>query len=95
MNDTVLRDRFRKRRGKQMRKNGRIAGQATAAALQAALAARAGRAQLQHFAEPVRALGPWSSGGYPARFLDLAFQTLGVTDPSRVLHLCAGGSGQG
>ena len=29
-------------------------------------------------------------GGYPKRFLGLAFETLGVTDPARVLHLCSG-----
>ena len=33
----------------------------------------------------------WADGGgYPQRFLRLAYQTLGVTDPSRVLHLCSG-----
>lgn len=30
------------------------------------------------------------AGGYPLQFLPLAYQTLGVTDPSRVLHLCSG-----
>lgn len=29
-------------------------------------------------------------GGYPQRFLARAFETLGVNDPSRVLHLCSG-----
>ena len=29
-------------------------------------------------------------GGYPKRFLAHAFQTLGVTNPQQVLHLCAG-----
>lgn len=29
-------------------------------------------------------------GGYPQRFLGHAYATLGVTDPSRVLHLCSG-----
>lgn len=29
-------------------------------------------------------------GGYPKRFLALAFETLGVTDPEKVLHLCSG-----
>lgn len=30
------------------------------------------------------------AGGYPKGFLQLAYRTLGVTDPSRVLHLCSG-----
>lgn len=29
-------------------------------------------------------------GGYPHRFLARAFETLGVTDPEKVLHLCSG-----
>jgi hypothetical protein len=29
-------------------------------------------------------------GGYPIRFLDRAYPTLGVTDPTKVLHLCSG-----
>lgn len=29
-------------------------------------------------------------GGYPKRFLGKAFETLGVTDPEKVLHLCSG-----
>lgn len=29
-------------------------------------------------------------GGYPKRFLARAFETLGVEDPNRVLHLCSG-----
>ena len=29
-------------------------------------------------------------GGYPIGFLDRAYQTLGVTDPTQVLHLCSG-----
>ena len=29
-------------------------------------------------------------GGYPKRFLKLAFETLGVKDPEKVLHLCSG-----
>lgn len=29
-------------------------------------------------------------GGYPKRFLERAFETLGVTDPEAVLHLCSG-----
>lgn len=29
-------------------------------------------------------------GGYPKRFLEHAFRTLGVTDPEKVLHLCSG-----
>ena len=29
-------------------------------------------------------------GGFPKRFLKKAFQTLGVTDPDKVLHLCSG-----
>lgn len=30
------------------------------------------------------------AGGYPLQFLPLAYQTLGVTNPAEVLHLCAG-----
>jgi SAM-dependent methyltransferase len=29
-------------------------------------------------------------GGYPKNFLKHAFETLGVTDPQKVLHLCSG-----
>lgn len=29
-------------------------------------------------------------GGYPIRFLERAYPTLGVTDPTKVLHLCSG-----
>ena len=29
-------------------------------------------------------------GGYPLGFLEKAYSTLGVTDPSKVLHLCSG-----
>ncbi len=29
-------------------------------------------------------------GGYPKRFLEYAFASLGVTDPNKVLHLCSG-----
>jgi hypothetical protein len=29
-------------------------------------------------------------GGYPKRFIEHAFETLGVTDPEKVLHLCSG-----
>ena len=29
-------------------------------------------------------------GGYPKRFLERAFETLCVTDPTKVLHLCSG-----
>lgn len=29
-------------------------------------------------------------GGYPIRFMELAYSTLGVTDPTRVLHMCSG-----
>lgn len=29
-------------------------------------------------------------GGYPRGFLDAMYPTLGVTDPTRVLHLCSG-----
>jgi SAM-dependent methyltransferase len=29
-------------------------------------------------------------GGFPAGFLQMAYKTLGVTDPARVLHICAG-----
>lgn len=30
------------------------------------------------------------NGGFPAGFLDFAYEKMGVTDPDRVLHLCAG-----
>lgn len=30
-------------------------------------------------------------GGFPPDFLPWAYRTLGVTDPSRVLHMCSGG----
>lgn len=82
MSEQLVKDRLRKRCGGR-RPN---VGAATAAAL----AARGGRALLFDFS-PALALGPWSSGGYPARFLEHAYKTLGVTDPARVLHLCAGG----
>lgn len=61
----------------------------------ASLAKRRGRANLFQFG-PALALDVWTEGGYPNGFLELAYQTLGVTDPSRVLHLFAGGgSAQG
>ena len=62
----------------------------------AATAARKGRALLFSM-EPCWGLdeegdlGEWKTGGYPANFMRRAYETLGVTDPSRVLHLCAGG----
>ena len=34
-------------------------------------------------------------GGYPIRFLSLAYEWLGVTDPDRVLHLCSGSMQRG
>lgn len=34
-------------------------------------------------------------GGYPHNFLRRAFETLGVTDPDRVLHLCSGSMKRG
>jgi SAM-dependent methyltransferase len=35
--------------------------------------------------------GPWpDGGGYPHGFLEKAYLTLGVTDPTKVLHLCSG-----
>jgi DNA adenine methylase len=35
--------------------------------------------------------GPFpEGGGYPKRFLRLAYASLGVTDPAKVLHLCSG-----
>lgn len=41
--------------------------------------------------EPTHDFTDWADGGgYPQRFLQLAYHTLGVTDPSRVLHLCSG-----
>lgn len=55
-----------------------------------AVEARQGRASLFAF-EPAIDVGPWHDGGYPHRFLERAYQTLGVTDPSRVLHICSGG----
>lgn len=29
-------------------------------------------------------------GGYPHRFLEFAYEVMGVVDPSKVLHLCSG-----
>jgi len=34
-------------------------------------------------------------GGYPIGFLQLAYETLGVTDPDKVLHLCSGSMRRG
>jgi SAM-dependent methyltransferase len=56
----------------------------------AAAAARLGRPMLFQL-EPAWALDAWTDGGYPVNFLAPAYETLGVTDPSRVLHLCSGG----
>lgn len=56
----------------------------------AAVAARKGRPMLFAF-EPAWALDEWTDGGYPIGFLERAYQTLGVTDAGRVLHLFAGG----
>ena len=40
---------------------------------------------------PSEDFGPFpDGGGYPYRFMHLAYETLGVTDPSQVLHLCSG-----
>lgn len=40
--------------------------------------------------------GPFpDGGGYPFRFLSLAYETLGVTDPDKVLHLCSGSMQRG
>jgi hypothetical protein len=39
----------------------------------------------------VQNFGPFpEGGGYPRRFVKKAYEILGVTDPSRVLHLCSG-----
>jgi len=34
-------------------------------------------------------------GGYPLRFLRMAYESLGVTDPDKVLHLCSGSMRRG
>lgn len=40
--------------------------------------------------------GPFpEGGGYPIGFLRLAYETLGVTDPDQVLHLCSGSMRRG
>ncbi len=40
---------------------------------------------------PARVYDPHpDGGGYPIRFLETAYPTLGVTDPTKVLHLCSG-----
>ena len=41
--------------------------------------------------KPAEDFGPFpNGGGYPYRFLKHAYDTLGVTDPDKVLHLCSG-----
>lgn len=41
--------------------------------------------------DPAADFEDWpDGGGYPKRFMQLAYGTLGVTDPNRVLHLCSG-----
>jgi SAM-dependent methyltransferase len=40
--------------------------------------------EVEHFADFPE------GGGYPRNFLQRAFEILGVTDPSKVLHLCSG-----
>ena len=60
----------------------------------AAAAARLGRPMLFQLA-PAWALDVWTDGGYPVNFLEPAYETLGVTDPNRVLHLCSGGGPRG
>jgi SAM-dependent methyltransferase len=40
--------------------------------------------------------GPFpDGGGYPLRFLNYAYKSLGVTDPDQVLHLCSGSMQRG
>ena len=40
---------------------------------------------------PALVFGPHpDGGGYPLGFLERAYPTLGVTDPTKVLHLCSG-----
>lgn len=40
---------------------------------------------------PVIEMDAWpDGGGYPSNFLVRAYDTLGATDPGRVLHLCSG-----
>jgi hypothetical protein len=78
---TSIRDRLRTRAKLNRPVNPRTA---------AAVAARKGRPLLFSF-EPAWALDIWTDGGYPIGFLERAYVTLGVTDPSRVLHLFGGG----
>lgn len=52
---------------------------------------RVGRPSLWNTPETV-VLANWpDGGGYPSDFLEWANRTLGVTDSSRVLHMCSGG----
>jgi SAM-dependent methyltransferase len=58
--------------------------------LQAAIDARIGRATLFEM-KPAISLEYWRDGGYPFNFLPHAYATMGVTDPSQVLHMFSGG----
>jgi SAM-dependent methyltransferase len=60
------------------------------ARLQAAIDQRMGRATLFEL-KPAIGLDYWRDGGYPSNFLPHAYATMGVTDPSRVLHMFSGG----
>ena len=60
------------------------------ARLQAAIDARNGRATLFEL-KPAISLEYWRDGGYPSNFLPYAYETMGVRDPSKVLHLFSGG----
>lgn len=84
MTAALVRDRMRKRRKY-------VVGTPSRSPLTAAAQeARAGRALLFDFS-PALALGVWRDGGYPKKFFEHAYLTLRVTDPARVLHMCAGG----
>lgn len=60
------------------------------ARLQAAIDARMGRATLFELT-PAIGLDYWRDGGYPSNFLPYAYETMGVRDPSKVLHMFSGG----
>ena len=46
--------------------------------------------------EPALHFGDFpDGGGYPLRFMAFAYETLRITDPSRVLHLCSGSVNEG